>query len=81
MLVTVDPRTTSRTCSVCGHCEKANRPNQALFECLRYGYTAPADTNAAVNISSRAARQTAYRAAPVPTGGASTSPPASAVGI
>ena len=25
----VDPRNTSRTCSVCGHCEKANRKSQA----------------------------------------------------
>jgi IS605 OrfB family transposase len=81
VLVAVDPRNTSRTCSVCGHCEKANRPNQAHFTCLRCGHTAPADTNAARNIAQRAARQTAYCAAPPSGGGASTSPPASAVGI
>lgn len=80
-LVAVDPRTTSRTCSVCSHCEKANRPDQAHFRCLRCGHTAPADTNAAVNIAQRAACQTASCAAPTPVGGASTSPNASALGI
>jgi putative transposase len=29
----VDPRNTSRTCSVCGHCEKVNRKSQAEFLC------------------------------------------------
>jgi IS605 OrfB family transposase len=29
----VDPRNTSRTCSACGHCEKANRKSQAEFLC------------------------------------------------
>jgi putative transposase len=63
-VVAVDPRDTSRTCAVCGHCEKANRVDQAHFRCLQCGHTAAADTNAAVNIASRAASQTAYRAAP-----------------
>ncbi len=47
----VDPRNTSRTCSVCGHCEKANRKSQAEFVCQSCGYAALADWNAAVNIS------------------------------
>jgi len=47
----VDPRNTSRTCSTCGHCEKANRKTQAEFVCQSCGYAAPADWNAAVNIS------------------------------
>ncbi|WP_129670770.1 RNA-guided endonuclease TnpB family protein [Candidatus Chloroploca sp. Khr17] len=81
LVVAVDPRDTSRTCAVCGHCEKANRVDQAHFRCLLCGHTAAADTNAAVNIASRAVRQTAYCAAPTPVGGASTSPPALAVGI
>lgn len=81
LVIAVDPRNTSRTCAVCGHCEKANRPDQAHFRCLSCGHTAAADTNAAVNIASRAARQTAYCAAPPTGGGASTSPPALAVGI
>ncbi|WP_161569249.1 RNA-guided endonuclease InsQ/TnpB family protein [Candidatus Oscillochloris fontis] len=81
LVIAVDPHNTSRTCAVCGHCEKANRPNQAHFRCLSCGHTAAADTNAAVNIAFRAARQTAYGAAPPLGGGASTSPTASALGI
>jgi putative transposase len=34
-VIFVDPRNTSRTCSGCGHCEKANRKSQAQFFCLR----------------------------------------------
>src|SRR5205814_5036339 len=48
---TVDPRNTSRTCSVCGHCAKANRKSQAAFVCQACGYTDNADRNAAINIS------------------------------
>jgi IS605 OrfB family transposase len=47
----VDPRNTSRTCSRCGHCEKANRKSQAEFLCQRCGFAANADENAAINIS------------------------------
>jgi IS605 OrfB family transposase len=47
----VDPRNTSRTCSHCGHCEKANRKSQAAFSCQRCGFSANADYNAAINIS------------------------------
>jgi IS605 OrfB family transposase len=47
----VDPRNTSRTCSHCGHCEKANRKSQAEFLCQRCGFAANADENAALNIS------------------------------
>jgi putative transposase len=47
----VDPRNTSRTCSACGHCEKANRQSQAKFLCQRCGFAATADENAALNIS------------------------------
>ena len=50
-LHTVDPRHTSRTCSVCGHCAKENRKSQASFVCQACGYTANADRNAALNIS------------------------------
>jgi IS605 OrfB family transposase len=50
-LYLVDPRNTSRTCSACGHCDKANRKSQAEFVCQSCGYAAPADYNAAVNIS------------------------------
>lgn len=56
-LYTVDPRNTSRTCSVCGHCEKANRQSQASFLCKSCGFAAPADYNAACNISVAAVKQ------------------------
>jgi IS605 OrfB family transposase len=47
----VDPRNTSRTCSVCGHCERANRRSQESFLCQRRGFATNADYNAARNIS------------------------------
>jgi putative transposase len=47
----VDPRNTSRTCSACGHVEKANRKSQSEFLCQRCGFAANADENAAINIS------------------------------
>jgi IS605 OrfB family transposase len=37
VVVAVDPRNTSRTCSKCGHCEKANRKSQGEFECKGIG--------------------------------------------
>lgn len=53
-VVVVDPRNTSRTCSQCGHCEKANRQSQERFQCRECGYTAHADINAAKNIAAAA---------------------------
>ncbi len=47
----VDPRNTSRMCSVCGHCAKENRKSQAAFCCVQCGHSDNADRNAAVNIS------------------------------
>jgi len=47
----IDPRNTSRTCSQCGHCEKANRQSQASFKCKQCGFCSNADINAAINIS------------------------------
>jgi putative transposase len=55
----VDPRNTSRTCAVCGHCAPGNRDRQAVFECEVCGHQAHADTNAAVNILARAVGTTA----------------------
>jgi IS605 OrfB family transposase len=52
-LVSVDPRKTSKTCSVCGHCDKANRKSQAEFQCKHCGYSTNADFNAARNIRAR----------------------------
>jgi putative transposase len=52
-VVYVDPRNTSRTCPSCGHCDKANRPTQARFQCVRCGLSGLADTIAAENIRVR----------------------------
>lgn len=62
-VVPVDPRNSSRTCSACGHCEKANRPDQATFRCRHCGHSMNADHNAALNLSARAARKPALQAA------------------
>ena len=60
----VDPRNTSRMCSWCGHGEKANRVSQAEFLCRSCGFAAPADWNAAINIS-RAAPSDSLSSRPV----------------
>ncbi len=52
--VSVDPRNTSRECSVCGYIDKNNRTSQAEFKCLECGHTEHADYNAAKNIAARA---------------------------
>lgn len=49
-VVAINPRNTSRTCSVCGHCEKANRKSQSEFVCKLCSHTQNADINAALNI-------------------------------
>lgn len=54
-VVLVDPRNTSRECPQCAHIDKANRPSQSKFCCVRCGHAGPADTVAAVNIAARAA--------------------------
>ena len=53
----VDPGNTSRTCSVCGHCAKANRQSQASFLCKQCGFCSNADVNAAINISRAEVKQ------------------------
>lgn len=50
----VDPKYTSQQCSECGHTEKANRKNQAEFECVSCHFSINADINAAINIRGRA---------------------------
>lgn len=50
VFVVVDPRNTSRTCFVCGYCDKGNRKTQDQFSCLACGYKVHADENAARNI-------------------------------
>ncbi|GAA4223303.1 transposase [Streptosporangium album] len=39
-LISVNPASTSRTCSRCGHCAKENRATQAEFACTACGHTA-----------------------------------------
>ena len=54
-VILVDPRNTSRTCPKCGCVDKSSRISQSSFSCVSCGHSAPADTNAAVNIAARAA--------------------------
>lgn len=42
---------TSQTCSVCGHCERANRRSQSDFHCQQCGFQTNADLNASCNIA------------------------------
>jgi IS605 OrfB family transposase len=51
----VDPRNTSRQCSVCGYIDKKNRKTQADFVCCTCGHSENADYNASKNIALRAA--------------------------
>ena len=57
-LVIVPAAYTSRTCHQCGHVASENRDSQAVFHCVRCGYRANADINAAKNILGRALIQT-----------------------
>ena len=50
LLVKVDPRYTSQTCSSCGHVAKENRLTQANFSCVECGFSENADINASRNI-------------------------------
>ena len=50
----VDCRNTSRTCSKCGCIDKKNRSTRDNFKCISCGFTAYADSNAAINIAARA---------------------------
>ena len=52
LLIKVNPRYTSQTCSQCQHITKENRQTQAKFECVKCGHKANADVNAAKNILS-----------------------------
>jgi putative transposase len=50
----IDPRNTSRQCSVCGYTDKKNRKTQADFVCCACGHSENADYNASKNIALRA---------------------------
>ena len=51
LVIFVDPRNTSRACSCCGYCDKANRKSQSQFLCLQCGFQANTDLNASANIA------------------------------
>jgi IS605 OrfB family transposase len=51
VVLRIDPRNTSRTCSACGHCEKKNRKSQSLFACEQCQKSLNADLNASRNIA------------------------------
>lgn len=53
-VISVPAAYTSQQCPRCGTTDAANRESQAVFACIECGYTHHADTNAAVNILSRA---------------------------
>nr|WP_319507138.1 transposase [uncultured Methanolobus sp.] len=46
----IDPKNTSRECSVCGHIDRKNRKSQAEFCCVECGHQENADVNASKNI-------------------------------
>ena len=50
LLVKVDPKYTSQTCSSCGHVAKENRLTQANFSCVECSFGENADINASRNI-------------------------------
>ncbi len=84
-LVCVDPAYTSQACNQCGHCDKANRRSQREFVCKGCGHVAHADTNAALNIRSRASVMMpivsdADSATHAPSGSSRDKPAALAVG-
>lgn len=49
-LLLVNPRNTSRRCSICGSIDKNNRTAQSRFRCVACNFADHADTNAAVNL-------------------------------
>ena len=52
-VIKIDPRNTSKQCSICGHTVKANRKSQSEFVCKQCGHTQNADGNAAENIRAK----------------------------
>jgi len=56
-VVKVKPQHTSQTCHRCGNVAAHQRESQALFCCQACGWNGSADTNAAINISTRAGRK------------------------
>ncbi|MGW6909029.1 RNA-guided endonuclease InsQ/TnpB family protein [Streptomyces sp. NPDC054940] len=68
-VIYVNPAYTSRTCSECGHIDRANRVSQAWFACRSCGFVDHADRNGSRNIRARAWelwRRGAQSTAPAP---------------
>ncbi len=85
-VVQVDPRNTSKTCSVCGHCERGNRPTRDSFLCNQCRYSANADFNSARNLAGLGRSNSASKLAGIdpgfgPRGVQPEKPPTSVVGI
>jgi len=57
-LVTVNEKSTSKTCSRCGYVDRYNRKKRGWFKCRKCGYEENADINAARNILNRYLHQT-----------------------
>jgi len=74
-VVLVDPRNSSRACSMCHDVSKSNRPNQSIFRCRACGHQTHADLNAAANLRERGrvACKPAILRAPPASGGFSRS--------
>jgi putative transposase len=70
MVVAVDPRHTSQTCSRCGHQARNNRRFRSHFVCRACGFELHADLNAARNVAAkyRASRGITPTGAPLSTG-------------
>ncbi|WP_309138284.1 zinc ribbon domain-containing protein [Parageobacillus sp. VR-IP] len=56
-MVLVHPKNTSRTCPICGHVAKENRPSRGQFYCRACGHAAPVDNVAVENIHRAAVNQ------------------------
>ena len=52
----IDPRGTSKTCPMCRHATRSNRPDQGHFRCVACGYRSNADRVASINIAAVGAR-------------------------
>lgn len=63
-VIFLNPAYSSQTCSCCGHVAKSNRKSQSSFVCQSCGYADHADTNAARNLSSWAACNSAIQLVP-----------------
>ncbi|MDG6245033.1 MAG: transposase [Methanolobus sp.] len=57
----IDPKNTSRECSVCGYIDKNNRKTQSEFCCVKCRHQENADVNASKNISFRGICQLPHR--------------------